>query len=75
MPRIFISQRRWDKKLMGYIEWLGDRITEGSIPRKHFLNIHRYLVYVGMTYPIIEPYMKGFHLTAEFCRVNHDGEG
>jgi hypothetical protein len=28
-----------------------------------------------MTYPSIEPYMKGIHLTAEFWRDNRDNEG
>jgi hypothetical protein len=73
-PRIFISQKRWDK-LLGHLEWLGERITEGSIPRKQFLSIRGYLVYVSMTYPIIEPYMKGIHLTAEFWRANRDSDG
>jgi hypothetical protein len=73
-PRIFILQKRWDK-LLGHLEWLGERITEGSIPCKQFLSIRGYLVYVSMTYPIIEPYIKGIHLTAEFWRANRDSEG
>jgi hypothetical protein len=28
-----------------------------------------------MTYPTIEPYMKGIHLTTEACRSNRDEEG
>jgi hypothetical protein len=54
---------------------LEERTKEGSIPRKHFLSIRGYLVYVSMTYPSIEPYMKGIHLTAESWRKNRDVEG
>ena len=73
-PRLFISQKRWDK-LLGHLEWLEDRTLEGFIPRKHFLSVRGYLVYVRMTYQIIEPYMKGVHLTAEAWRPNQDMEG
>ena len=51
-PRIFISQKRWDK-LMGHLEWLEDRAIEGQLPRQQFLSIRGYLVYVSMTYPTI----------------------
>jgi hypothetical protein len=57
------------------LEWLDERTEEGSIPRKHFLGVRGYLVYVSMTYLSIEPYMKGIHVTAESWRDNCDMDG
>jgi hypothetical protein len=73
-PRLFISQKRWDK-LQGHLEWLEARTLEGVIPRKHFLSVRGYLVFVSMTYRSIEPYMKGLHLTAEAWRPTRDADG
>lgn len=73
-PRIFISQIRWDK-LMGHLSRLEKKAGGGSIPRRHLLSVRGFLVYVGMTYPSIEPYMKGIHLTADSWRANRDKDG
>jgi hypothetical protein len=60
---------------MGHLEWLEARTLDGCIPQKHFLSVRGFLVYVSMTYPSIEPYMKGIHLTADSWRDNRDEEG
>ena len=64
-----ISQDRWTKSKT-IILWLREQITAGDkIPFKQLESYRGFLIYVCRTYPAINPYLKGLHLTLDSWRA------
>mmetsp|Transcript_20485 Transcript_20485/g.29214 ORF Transcript_20485/g.29214 Transcript_20485/m.29214 type:complete len:595 (-) Transcript_20485:2495-4279(-) len=62
---VSISQERWDKAKC-ILNWIQEHVTTGDdIPFK-LLESHRgFLIYLVRTYPALNPYLKGIHLTLD----------
>jgi hypothetical protein len=59
-----VSQEKWDKT-KGLLKELTDMLTDGPLPLQRLLEIRGFLMYVVRTYPWLNPYMKGMHLTID----------
>jgi hypothetical protein len=59
-----VSQEKWDKT-KGLLKELTNMLTNGPLPLQHMLEIRGFLMYVVRTYPWLNPYMKGMHLTID----------
>jgi hypothetical protein len=57
-----VSQEKWDKTKQ-LLKELSDMLGEGPLPLQRMLEIRGLLMYVVRTYPWLNPYMKGMHLT------------
>ena len=73
MPRRFLAQERWNKLKTG-IAWLREALGTRA-DRKKFLSVRGFLVYCGMTYLFLMPFLKGLHLSNELWRGGRDPEG
>jgi hypothetical protein len=63
-----VSQERWDKAKL-IIEWIGESMEASTtIEFKKLESYRGFLVYLGRTYPIINTYLKGIHLTLDSWR-------
>ena len=69
-----VSQERWDKT-KGLLEELTDMLTNGPLPLQRMLEIRGFLMYVVRTYPWLNPYMKGMHLTIDSWRAGWGEDG
>jgi hypothetical protein len=75
MVSIAVSQERWDKSRM-ILTWLHDHITSGlPIPFKTLESHRGFLIYIVRTYPAINPYLKGIHLTLDSWRPWRKDDG
>jgi len=59
-----VSQEKWDKT-KGLLKELTNMLTNGPLPLQRMLEIRGFLMYVVQTYPWLNPYMKGMHLTID----------
>ncbi len=68
-------------KIEDYLEkvvGLTDTRNEGDqlqLSHKELLSDRGFLVYVTRMYPVMVPYLNGFHLTIEMWRGGQDAEG
>ena len=69
-----VSQVKWDKTKMLIAE-LGDMIPKGPLPLQRLLEIRGFLMYVVRTYPWLNPYIKGLHLTVDSWRPGRAEDG
>jgi hypothetical protein len=73
---VLTSEEKW-KRLKEIVDkWLTE-LELGSVELSHkeLLSDRCFLVYVTRAYPVMIPYVKGFHLTAEMWRGNRDEDG
>jgi hypothetical protein len=65
---VSVSQERWDKA-KGIISWIEAEMSESdNIDFKLLESYRGFLVYLTRTYPDINPYLKGIHLTLDSWR-------
>jgi hypothetical protein len=70
---ISVSQERWDK-VKHIIDWIASLMEEGEcIEFKKLERCRGFLIYLVRTYPDINPYLKGVHLTLDSWRPWQDG--
>ena len=69
-----VSQEKWDKT-KGLLKELTDMLTKGPLPLQCMLEIRGFLMYVVRTYPWLNPYMKGMHLTIDSWRAGRAEDG
>jgi len=63
-----VSQERWNKA-KGMLTWLRQHLTAGpTVPFKPLESHRGFLIYLVRTYPAINPYLKGVHLTLDSWR-------
>jgi hypothetical protein len=69
---ISISQERWDKA-KSMISWIKDCCDNSTeIDHKMLESYRGYLIYISRTYPSVNPYLKGIHLTLDSWRPWRD---
>jgi len=62
------TQERWEKT-RNIVEWIAGAIADSDTIEFKTLEKHRgFLVYVGRTYPVLVPYLKGIHLSLDSWR-------
>ncbi len=59
-----VSQEKWDKTKR-LIQEMGEMVANDHLPLMRLLQVWGFLMYVVWTYPWINPYMKGLHLTID----------
>ncbi len=59
-----VSQEKWDKT-KGLLKEPTDMLADGPLPLQRLLEIWGFLMYAVRTYPWLNPYMKGMHLTID----------
>ena len=69
-----VSQEKWEKTQRLIKEML-DMIPQDYYPLSRLLQIRGFLMYVAGTYPWINPYMKGLHLTIDSWRPHRGPDG
>jgi hypothetical protein len=69
-----VSQEKWDKT-KGLLRELTDMLTNGPLPLQRMLEIRGFLMYVVRTYPWLNPYMKGMHLTIDSWQAGWAEDG
>ena len=69
-----VSQEKWDKT-KGLLKELTDMLTKGPLPLQCMLEIRGFLMYVVRTYPWLNPYMKGMHLTIDSWQAGRAEDG
>jgi hypothetical protein len=58
------SSKKWDKTKSLILEMM-EMVVQDCLPLARLLQIRGFLMYVGCSYPWINPYMKGLHLTID----------
>ena len=72
---VSVSQERWDKAKR-LVQKSVLEVEEGKKHNYKQMESYRgFLVYVGMTYPLILSHLKGMHLTLAAHHPNRDDEG
>jgi hypothetical protein len=72
---ISVSQERWDKAKV-ILAWVNNHLQSGSdIPFKPLESHRGCLIYIVRTYPAINPYLKGIHLTLDSWRPWRKDDG
>ena len=69
-----VSQEKWEKT-KGLIAEMAAMVECGHLPLGRLLQIRGFLMYVVRTYPWINPYMKGLHLTIDSWRPFRGADG
>jgi hypothetical protein len=72
-----ISQDKWDKT-KAQLKELANVFALGEAPQfiyKRLEEIRGFLCHVSMTYPLVTPYLKGFHLTLAAHHLGRDDSG
>ena len=69
-----VSQEKWDKTKLLIAE-LSEMIPKGPLPLQRLLEIRGFLMYVVRTYPWLNPYIKGLHLTVDSWRPGRAEDG
>jgi hypothetical protein len=69
-----VSQDKWEKtqRLIGE---MSEMMAQDHYPLARLLQIRGFLMYVVRTYPWINPYMKGLHLTIDSWRPFRGTDG
>ena len=69
-----VSQEKWEKtKLL--IKELSRTVEQDFLPLQRLLVIRGFLIYVVRTYPWLNPYIKGLHLTIDSWRPGREELG
>ena len=69
-----VSQEKWEKtKLL--IKELSRVVEQDFLPLQRLLVIRGFLIYVVRTYPWLNPYIKGLHLTIDSWRPGREESG
>ena len=73
---VLTSQEKWDKMKSICNHWL-DLLKRGetALDHKRLQSDCGFMVYVTQAYPMLKPYLKGFHLSLETWRGGRDEEG
>jgi hypothetical protein len=73
---VLCTQDKWDKA-KDYVRSLLSQLDNGETRFNHkdLERIRGFLVYVVRTYPSLNPYLKGIHLTLDSWRPQRDAEG
>jgi hypothetical protein len=72
---VAVSQERWDKA-KSILLWIQSQLQEGGSIAFKPLESHRgFLIYLVRTYPAINPYLKGIHLTLDSWRPWRKDDG
>jgi hypothetical protein len=72
---VLTSEQKW-AKAKRIIKGLLERVQQGlPLCLKTLLKEKGFLVHLSMTYPLLVPYLKGLHLTADSWREGRDPEG
>jgi len=72
---LILSQERWDKA-KGMVTWINSQIHIGpTIDFKVLESYRGFLIYICRTYPAINPYLKGVHLTLDSWRPWRKDDG
>ena len=76
LVRKFVTQSKWDKA-KAFLDWVETAVLQGAqgLDRARFLSGTGFLVHMSMTYDFIQPYLKGFHLSADAWRSNRNEGG
>jgi hypothetical protein len=69
-----VSQEKWDKTKSLILEMV-EMVAQDCLPLAQLLQIWGFLMYVVCTYPWINPYMKGLHLTIDSWRPFQGPDG
>jgi hypothetical protein len=69
-----VSQEKWDKT-KGLIKEMSEMVARGHLPLGRLLQIRGFLMYVVRTYPWMNPYTKGLHLTIDSWRPLRGPDG
>ena len=69
-----VSQEKWDKTKLLILEMTG-MVERDCLPLARLLQIRGFLMYVVRTYPWINPYIKGLHLTIDSWRLFRGADG
>jgi hypothetical protein len=69
-----VSQEKWDKTKR-LISEVAEMVKQSCLPLSRLLQIRGFLMYVVRTYPWINPYMKGLHLTIDSWRPFRGEDG
>ena len=72
---VSVTQERWDKARR-MVFWIKEAMETGDVIEFKTLESHRgFLVYVSRTYPMINPYLKGIHLSLDSWRGGRAVDG
>jgi hypothetical protein len=73
---VLTLEEKWKRLKEIVRKWLAE-LDKGSVDLNHkeLISDRGFLVYVTRAYPVMIPYVKGFHLTAEMWRGNRDEDG
>ena len=69
-----VSQEKWDKTQV-LIRELDGMLARDLLPLQRLLEIRGFLIYVVRTYPWLNPYIKGLHLTVDSWRPGREASG
>jgi hypothetical protein len=69
-----VSQEKWEKT-QALIRELGSMMEQDLLPLQRLLEIRGILIYVVRTYPWLNPYIKGLHLTVDSWRPRREASG
>ena len=69
-----VSQEKWEKT-QALIQELAEMVGRDLLPLQRLLEIRGFLIYVVRTYPWLNPYIKGIHLTADSWRPGREASG
>jgi hypothetical protein len=69
-----VSQKKWDKTKR-LIQEMGEMVAKDHLPLARLLQVRGLFMYVVWTYPWINPYMKGLHLTLDSWRPFRGADG
>ncbi len=69
-----VSQEEWDKTRLLIWE-LEIMLIDDFLPLQRLLVIRGFLIYVVRTYPWLNPYIKGLHLTIDSWRPGREKSG
>jgi hypothetical protein len=69
-----VSQEKWEK--IQLLIWeLMSMLEQNFLPLQRLLEIQDFLIYVVCTYPRLNPYIMGLHLTVESWRLGREESG
>ena len=75
IPYVLVSEEKWSKFKEMMVDLERDVGTGGKVSRMKTEKIRGFVNYVAMTYPIMQPYMMGLHLTIDGWRPGREVDG
>jgi hypothetical protein len=69
-----VSQGKWEKT-KHLISKMAEMVDQEYLPLVRLLQVQGFLMYMVCTYPWINPYMKGLHLTIDSWRPVREPDG